>query len=128
MNAAWIMGIALVAVIGSQFLRSRVSELSQFLPIAAIVILFFALLPSLESIVTAIRDLGQRASIEEGSVGLILRGIGIGLVTRLSSGVCVDCGQKALGETVDYCGQIAIVSLAVPLILDLAQRILETEF
>lgn len=128
MNAAWIMGIALIAVFGSQFLRTRVPELFQFLPVAAIVILLFALLPSLESIVTAIQDLGQQASLEADSVGLILRGVGIGLVTRLASGVCVDCGQKALGETVDYCGQIAIVSLAVPLILDLAQRILETEF
>lgn len=128
MSAAWIMGIALIAVFGSQFLRTRVPELFQFLPVAAIVILLFALLPSLESIVTAIQDLGQQASLEADSVGLILRGVGIGLVTRLASGVCVDCGQKALGETVDYCGQIAIVSLAVPLILDLAQRILETEF
>lgn len=128
MNVVWVMGVALVAVIGMQFLRRASPESAQFLPLAAVVLLLLGLLPQLEEIVTAIRDLGQQAGVAESSLGLVLRGVGIGFVTRLASGVCNDCGQKALGETVDYCGQIAIVSLAVPLVLDLAQRISETDF
>lgn len=128
MNVVWVVGVSLVGVIGFQFLRHYVPEFASFLPLAAVVILLVALLPQLDTIVSAIRDLGQKSGIEDHSVGLILRGIGIGLVTKIASGVCNDCGQRALGETVDYWGQLAIVSLAVPLISDLAQRILETEF
>lgn len=128
MNPAWVMGVALVAVIGSQFLQRYAPESAQFLPFVAVVILLLALLPTLETILSAIWDLGQQSGVEQGSVGLILRGVGIGLITRVASGMCNDCGQRALGETVDYCGQIVIVSLAVPLIIDFAQRILEAEF
>ena len=57
----------------------------------------------------------------------VLRGIGILLITRFASGVCSDNGQKALGETVEYCGQIFVVSLALPMILDLVQKIMEAD-
>ncbi len=128
MSLVWVMGVALIGVIGFQFLRRYVPEYASFMPLVAVVLLLLTLLPQLETIVSALRDLGQKSGIDDDSVGLVLRGIGIGLATKIASGVCNDCGQRALGETVDYWGQISIVSLAVPLILDLAQRILETEF
>ncbi len=127
MNPAWVMGVVLIVVIGSQFLRYYAPQSAQLLPLAAIVLLMLALLPQITAIVTAIRNLGQQSGFNDASVGLVLRGVGIGLVTRIASGVCNDCGLRSLGETVDYCGQIAIVSLAVPLILNLAQRILGGE-
>lgn len=128
MNLTWVVGVAFVGVIGFLFLRQYVPQTAQFMTLAAILLLFAALLPQLEEILSAIGTLGQQAGIDEPSLNLVLRGIGIGLVTRIASGVCVDCGQRALGETVDYCGQIAIVSLAVPMILELAKRILDAEF
>ncbi len=128
MNLAWVMGVALIAVVGSQFLKRFSPESAQLLPLTAVVLLLLALLPQLETIVTAVRDLGQQSGLGDNAVGVVLRGVGIGLVTHIASGVCNDCGQRALGETVDYCGQIAIVSLAVPMILDLAQRILDADF
>ncbi len=128
MNLYWVIGVAFTGIIGFQFLRRYVPEFASLLPLTAVVILLITLLPSLETIVSALRDLGQKSGIGDDSVGLVLRGVGIGVITKIASSVCHDCGQRALGETVDYGGQIAIVSLAVPLILDLAQRILETEF
>ncbi|MBO5213186.1 MAG: hypothetical protein J6B86_00235 [Clostridia bacterium] len=128
MNFTWVVGIALVGVIGFQLLRRYSPETASFLPLTSVILLLFALLPQMETILSALQELGQKSGIEDGSFALILRGVGIGFITQIASGICCDCGQKALGETVDYCGQIAIVSLAVPLILELAGRILETEF
>ena len=128
MNLVWVTGIAFVGVIGFQFLRRYAPESALFLPLLSVIILIFALIPQLETILSALQELGQKSGIDSDSLHLVLRGVGICLITQIASGVCVDCGQKALGETVDYCGQIAIVSLAVPLILELAGRILEREF
>lgn len=125
MNMLFVMGIAFVAVIGAQFLRQASPEIAPFFPLAAIVLLLLAVFPQIGNIVISIQDLGKRAGIPDSSVLLVLRGVGIGLVTRVASGVCNDCGQRSLGETVDYCGQIAIVSLAVPLVMELAQRVSE---
>lgn len=128
MNFGWVTGIAFVGVVGFQFLRRCAPESASFLPLMSVVILLFALIPQWETILSALQELGQKSGIDSDSLGLVFRGVGICLITQIASGVCIDCGQKALGETVDYCGQIAIVSLAVPLILELAGRILEREF
>ena len=128
MNLIWVVGVAFVGISGFLLLRQYVPQTAQFLSFAAVLLLLAALLPHLEEIVSAIGTLGQQAGIEESSLGLVLRGIGIGLVTRVASGVCIDCGQRSLGETVDYCGQIAVVSLAVPMILELANRIMDMDF
>ena len=128
MNFTWIFGIILVAVFGSHLLRRVGGEFSQFLPLMAIVLLFGALFPSLELILESIHSLGQQAGIDAASIGAVLRGVGVGLITRLAAGVCFDGGQRALGETVEYCGQIAIVSMAVPYLSDFVEKLLEVEF
>ncbi|MBQ1965943.1 MAG: hypothetical protein II348_04630 [Clostridia bacterium] len=128
MNFVWVFGIVLVAVFGSHLLRRTGGEFAQFLPLTAVVLLLSALLPSVESVLESIQILGQRAGVDATSVGVVLRGIGIGLVTRLASSVCVDGGQRALGETVEYCGQIAIVSMAVPFLSNLVEKLMEVEF
>ena len=128
MSLTWVVGVAFVGIIGFLFLRQYLPQTAQIMTLAAVLLLFAALLPQVEEILSAIETLGQQAGIDEPSLSLVLRGIGIGLITRVASGVCFDCGQRTLGETVDYCGQIAIVSLAVPMILELAKRILDAEF
>ncbi len=128
MNPVWVFGVALVAVFGGLALRRYSPEMAPLLPLMGMVLLFSAVLPLVGSVLSAVTDLGQRSGLDSDSIGLILRGVGIVLVTRLAAGVCNDNGQRALGETVEYCGQIAIVSLAVPLIVDLAQKMMEVKF
>ena len=125
MNPLWVVGVAFVGIFGFLLLRQSMPQTAPFLPVAAILLLFAALLPQLEEILSAAVRIGEQSGMDDSSLSLILRGIGIGLVTRVASGICFDCGQRSLGETVDYCGQIAIVSLAVPMILKLAEGILD---
>ncbi len=123
MNLFWVVGVALIAVISMRFLSRYAPEYAQFLPLIAAVLLLLALLPRVGDALSAVQNLGLQSGIEDNSLGLIFRGLGIALITRFAAGICIDCGQKTLGDTVEYCGQIAIVSLALPLISDLAQRI-----
>lgn len=128
MNLLWVFGVAVVAVCGFLFLRYRSPEFAPLLPLMGAVLLISVLMPSLEKILAVILDLGEQSGLGNDAISLILRGVGIGLVTRIASGVCYDCGQRTLGETVEYCGQIAVVSLAVPMISSLAQKITEIKF
>ena len=127
MNLTWVFGVALIALTGVTLLRSSAPEISQFLPFAAIVLLWLALMPAAGEILNVIRDLSGGVGLPETSLNVVLRGLGIGLVTRIASGICNDCGQRALGDTVDYCGQIAVVSLAVPFVAEVAKKIVESE-
>ncbi len=124
MNILWVLGVSFVGIFGFLFLRKSQTEFGQLLPIVAIVLLFLMLLPKIEEIVSLIRILGDGANISSEGLSTVFRGIGICLVSRISSGICNDCGQRALGETVDYCGQIALILLALPLLTQLAERLM----
>jgi stage III sporulation protein AD len=88
-------------------------------------LLYFFTAAPLKEILSVLSDLSARAGISAGSLSVVFRGLGISLLTRFASGVCVDCGLRSLGETVDYCGQIALALLALPLVSDLVQTVSE---
>lgn len=125
MNPVAVAGIALAAVLCLSFLRGISSELSTILIIASMALLFLLLFDPFREILSAISDLSRAADVSDASLSVVLRGLGIALLTRFASGVCTDCGQRALGATVDYCGQIALALLALPLVSDLVETISE---
>ena len=125
MNVYSIAGIALLAVFGALWLRQCSGEFSQLLPVFAIGMLLLSVMPQLLDLIENIRDLSQQAGVENGSLSVVFRGVGIALLTKFASGICYDSGQRTLGETVEYCGQIAVISLALPMILSLAEQFLE---
>lgn len=124
----WIFGIAFLSVVAVSFLRHSSPEFAQLFPVAAVILLLSVLMPTLIFVLSAAGDLADRAGIAGEAVGVVLKGAGIGLVTHFGAGICNDCGQRALGEAVGYCGQVATVALAVPMILQLADKISEIQF
>lgn len=128
MNILWVAGICLIALFTTEILRRSAGEYAQFIPLIATLLLITAVLPYLREILSFVSYLGEQSGVSTSSLSLVLRGMGIVFVTRLAAGVCIDNGQRTLGETVEYCGQIAVISLALPLILDLVQTITDAEF
>ena len=119
------VGIALVAVVGFLFLRGFSSSLSSLLPLAAVVLIFLVLMPDLAEIMRTAEQFGTEGGLEEESIFAVFRGLGIMLISRFAAGVCVDCGQRSLADAVEYFGQLAIVSLAIPFLLTLMNNIAE---
>ncbi len=65
------------------------------------------------------------AKINAENFKLIFKALGICYITQLGKDVCVDAGETAMGEKVDLFGKIIIVSLSVPLILEIIELIKE---
>ncbi len=128
MNILWVFGVGFIGIMGFLVLRKGQPEFAQLIPVLAVILLFIALLPKLEEVFSLIQILGENSGVSSDGISVVLRGVGICLVTRVASGICIDCGQRALGDTVDYCGQIALVLLALPLITQLAERLMSVSF
>ncbi len=65
------------------------------------------------------------AQISAENFKLLFKSLGICYITQLGKDICVDAGETALGEKVDLFGKIVIVSLSVPLILEIIELIKE---
>lgn len=123
MNYLLIVGVAFLTVILVSLLRKSAFETVPVLILGGVGILLTGVLPALGSIVETVRDIGLGAGVEAGSLDVVFRGLGICLVSRFAADVCVDCGLRSLGETVEYCGRVATVFLALPMITELVRRI-----
>lgn len=52
---------------------------------------------------------------------LLLKALAIALACNATSAMCRDCGESALGEKAELAGKIAILSLCIPLLVQLLE-------
>ena len=130
MTAGVICGVAfLCCVLFSVFRALGVgSESAVWISFAGIVLLAVLILPSLSDLFSAADVLRIQAGMDAEYFSVLLRGVGVVSVTQIASSCCVDCGQRALGEIVSYCGRIAVAVLSLPMIRSLAESFLKAEW
>ena len=124
-----IAALALLCAVMSLTLRPLREDFSAMIRIAACVGIFGWLIP------TAFSVLNETLSLLEGDtlaqyVTVMLRAIGIALLTRVCTDICRDCGEAGTAGGVELAGKMAILGLCLPLIGEIvacAEALLEIE-
>ena len=80
------------------------------------VYLLRGLLDALLPLAQAAGDLGLSAHME-----LLLKALAIALVCNSTSALCRDCGESALADKAELAGKVAILSLCIPLLVQLLE-------
>lgn len=81
----------------------------------------------LEPVVDLLRQLQTLGKLESQWLSILLKAAGIGLVVEITSMICTDAGNKAMGKAVQILGTSVILWLSIPLVnglMDLLQQIL----
>lgn len=81
----------------------------------------------LEPVLDFLRELEALGQIQGDMLGLLLKGVGIGLTAELAAIVCTDGGNASLGKSIQLLGSAAILCLSLPIfraMLDLIRQIL----
>lgn len=115
-NYLQVIVLAVTGAILALILAKQTRELSILLTIAcsvAIIGISFGFLEPIVDFVTELRLLGE---LEQGQVAILLRSAGMCLVTELACGICEDVGQSTLAKMVRFCGNVALVYIALPLL------------
>lgn len=109
--------------------------LRQYRPEAALAISVLAggavtalLLGALAQPLAAVSEWLERGGVDEATVTLLLKALGICLLTQLTADVCRDAGETALATHTELAGKGALLLLILPLfvqILDLAVLFIE---
>ncbi len=110
-----VIGIALVAAAVAVVLRSQKPEISMQIAILAGTIIFILMMTKLSAVIELIGTFAQKAGVEAGFLGTIIKITGIAYITEFASGICRDSGESALASKVEFAGKIVIVTLAVPI-------------
>ena len=116
----------LLAVVMILMLRRQ--ELGVVLGIAVCAMVAMAAAEYLRPVWELLDSLQSMGELDGELIAVLLKAVGIGLVTEIASMVCADSGNAALGKALQLLGTTVILWMSIPLftmLLELIQNILE---
>lgn len=122
----WKAAAAVVlAVVMMMVLRRQ--EIGLMLCILVCAMTAMAALEYLDPVLELLDTLRSAGSADPQMVTILLKAVGIGLVTEIACLVCTDSGNASLGKTLQLLGTTVVLWMAVPLftaLLELVEEVL----
>lgn len=124
MNAVSIGMLALTASIIALTLRRRNGEISLLIVVAASVMILLSLLSSASSVISAVNGIVSASQINTDYIVILLKVIGICLITEFAANTCRDSGSLSLSSNVIFAGKLLVAVTALPLYTDILNTVL----
>lgn len=102
-------------------------DMGTLLSMAACCMVAMIVMAYLEPVLDFMRELQDLGDLREDMLGILLKAMGIGLVSEIAGMVCTDAGNSSLGKTLQMLGGAVVLWLSIPVfyaLLDLIQQIL----
>lgn len=124
MNILSISILSVLTVIIITTLRPKNSEIALMLGLSCSVIILLTVLSQVSGIVATINNIIAVSQISTSYVVILLKVIGICLVTEFAINVCKDAGSQSLANNVSLAGKIMATITSLPLYADILNTVL----
>ncbi len=121
-TAAILLTVILIVAVGKQE-----KDISVLLGMAVCCLAGVIAISYLEPVVDLMWELGQLGEISGSTLGILMKAVGIALVSEIAGMLCSDSGSASLGKMLQMLGSAAILYLSIPIfrgLLTLIQEIL----
>ena len=120
-----IIGIGLLTCIVAIIIKQIRPEFHIVVVLTGGIIILFMIIDELRTIFDYFLTVFNRTNLDYGLFSNVLKIIGVGFLTEFANNVCIDTGNASIGDKIVLAGKILIVCLALPLITDLLDVIIE---
>ena len=110
-----VIGISITALILSLFLKDYNKTVSLILVLFSSTLLFFKIVASIGEITDTLKEITDNAGELSSYLKLMLKVLGIALITQITADICRDCGETALAGQTEVAAKIIIVAMILPL-------------
>ncbi len=124
MNILSISILSVLTVIIITTLRPKNSEIALMLGLSCSVIVLLTVLSQVSGMVATINNIIAVSQISTSYVVILLKVIGICLVTEFAVNVCKDAGSQSLANNVSLAGKIMATITSLPLYADILNTVL----
>ena len=125
MEIVVICAFSVVASVVALFIKQYRPEYSSVILTAASVIILTSLVKTIVPLIGEYLGIVSAAGLDRNVFSVILKALGISLITVFASDICSDAGQSSLAGRVEFAGKVAIVILAFPLIREVLSIVSE---
>ena len=120
-----IIGIGLISLIIIIILKQYKPEFAIYVSLAAGILILTMSFQELAGIITLLKSIGNRTSVNNQFILLLLKITGIAILTEFAVSICNDSGETAIGTKIDIGGKIMIISISIPIITALLETVLK---
>lgn len=119
----WIrlIGFCLLTAVLVMVLRQVNPAFAGLVCVAFGVLVVGAVLPSVRENIEAIRDFLASLGLEGEYYRVMIKAMGIVLVTQIAVQVCRDMDAPSVAQRAELCGRLALLSIAVPIFIELTR-------
>jgi stage III sporulation protein AD len=113
-----LIKIAAIAVTGAVLglvIKKNSPEMAIMLTISLAVLALYLAFDTIKSVTDFISSLANAAKISPAVLTVVLKTVGISIVTKLSADVCRDAGQASAATGIELAGSFAALYIALPL-------------
>ena len=108
------VAVILTAVILWLVLNKNSKEVSVLLTLAVCAVVISASIGFLKPIINFIYNVRELGNLDEELVSVILRVVGIGMLTEISAMICKDAGNEAMGKSLHILCVIVVIWMSIP--------------
>jgi len=113
----------LIAVVISLILAKQGKDFSVLLVITVCCMVTAAAFEYLEEIIRFIRLLQDKGNLNSDLTAILLKSVGIGILSEITYMICTDSGNEALGKVIQLLSSTLILWLCIPLFTQLLELI-----
>lgn len=118
---------ALLAVVLGLALEKQGKDIALLLSVAVCCMVMMAAVSYLQPVMTFLRQLESIGNLNGTMVGILVKIVGIGILSEVAAMVCTDAGNGSLGKALQLLGAAVILWLSIPIfsaLIELIQQIL----
>ena len=120
-----IISIELITCLATIIVKPIRSDFSVIIAIVGGLIILFMVIDYLSSVFETFRNIIGITGLNSNLYTLLLKIIGVGYLIEFTAGICSDTGNSSLGDKVLLGGKIIILVMALPIITNILQIIME---
>ena len=115
--------LALTSAVLALALRQKNAEIAFLLTIACSAMVLIGVLDNVASVAEAVQQIVAASQINTGYIAVLVRVIGICLLTEFTANACRDAGSTALAENITLAGKLMATAAALPLYVDILNTV-----
>lgn len=116
-----LIGFCLLAAMLVMLLRQMNPAAAGLLAAAFGVLTLGVVLPQIYEYIRQIHALLSALRLDAPYYAVLLKAMGIALVTQFAVQVCQDMGAESIARRAEFCGRIALLGVAAPVFMSLTQ-------
>ncbi len=121
MDIVKIAFVGILTVLLYGLLRQMKPEMAPLIVLGGAAVILITLTDSLLSVSGGVDEMMSLAGLEKENVSLLMKALGICVVTQFAADICYDNSCSSIAAAVELAGRVGAVALAMPMIKTVAQ-------